>query len=231
MAQIAREVISKDFAGTLRSRIGETATPAQQVIAREGTHTTHVSAIDEEGNAVALTTSVNDLFGSCVAAKGAGFLLNDTMDDFATAPDVPNAYGLRGGSENAPGPGKVPLSTMAPTLVFAPDGELRLVLGAAGGPTIATTIAQAIVHVVDDKMPVDQAIAAPRIHHNLFPDAIWVEPNGLDAATAKALAARGHRLAFRDSPWGKAEAVEIDLETGWREGATDPRFEGTPAVP
>jgi gamma-glutamyltranspeptidase / glutathione hydrolase len=231
MAQIAREVTSKDFAGTLRSQIGEVATPAQQVIAREGTHTTHVSVVDEEGNAVALTTSVNELFGSCVVARGAGFLLNDTMDDFAVAPDVPNAYGLRGASENAPGPGKVPLSTMSPTFVFAPGGELRLVLGAAGGPTIATSVAQAIVHVVDDKMPIDQAIAAPRIHHNLFPDAIWVEPNGLDAATAKALSARGHRLAFRDSPWGKLEAVEVDAETGWREGATDPRFEGTAAVP
>jgi gamma-glutamyltranspeptidase/glutathione hydrolase len=120
---------------------------------------------------------------------------------------------------------------MAPTIMFSPDGELRLVIGAAGGSTIATTIAQAIVHVVDDKMPVDRAIAASRIHHNLFPDAIWVEPNGLEASTAKALTARGHRLAFRDLPWGKASAVEIDPETGWREGTTDPRFEGTAAVP
>src|SRR5207253_2670429 len=231
MADTARELVSKDFAGTLRATIGEQATPPPVVVAPppERTHTTHVSVVDAEGNAVALTTTVNELFGSCVMGKGTGVVLNDEMDDFAVAPGVQNVYGLRGGVENAPAPGKVPLSTMAPTLVFGPGGELRLVLGAAGGSTIATTVADIIVHVVDEHMPVDRALAASRLHHNLLPDAIWVEPQGLEAATAKALEARGLQLLFRRS-WSKAAAVEVDPQTGWRAAAADPRYEGSGAV-
>jgi len=237
-----RRMITKDFAGEIWRQIGEQATPVTQLLPAEH-GTTHVSAVDEEGNAIALTTTVNDAFGSCVVPKGTGFLLNDEMDDFAVAPGVGNAYGLRGGAENAPGPGKVPLSSMAPTLVFGPEGALLLAIGSSGGGTIPTTLAQAIIHLIDDRMPVDRAIAQPRLHHNLFPDVVHVEPSGLDAATARALEQRGHKLQFAgerfqergpgffDSLWGKACGVQIDADTGWRVGACDIREDGGGAIP
>ena len=186
--------------------------------------------IDEEGNAVSLTTTINDSFGSCVVARGTGVLLNDQMDDFAVAPGVPNTYGVRGGSENAPGPGKVPLSSMAPTLVFDPDGALRLSVGSPGGSTIPTTVAQAIVHFIDDHMPVDRALAAARVHHQLFPEYVRVDESGLEAATVTALKARGHVFKFTE-PWGDAQAVSADPKTGLREAASDPRGDGAGAVP
>lgn len=239
-----RGMIAKSFAGTVASQIGDRATPAAQALQQREHGTTNISVIDEEGNAIALTTTVNDAFGSCLAVPGAGFVLNDQMDDFAVAPGIANAYGLRGDVENAPGPGKIPLSSMAPTLVFDPDGDLLLSIGAAGGSTIPTTIAQAIVHLVDDQMPVDRAIAAPRLHHNLFPDVVHVEPDGLEAQTARALEARGHRLDFSVEPfqepakhgffqsaWGKACGVQLERETGWRMASCDPRATGGGAVP
>ena len=238
-----REMAGKDFAGTLRAQIGEKATPAAQLIPGPEHGTTSISAIDEQGNAVALTTTVNDAFGSCVVARGTGVLLNDQMDDFAVAPGVPNAYGLRGGSENAPAAGKIPLSSMAPTLVFSPAGQLILSIGAAGGASIPTTVAQALVHLIDDHMAVDRAIAAPRIHHNLHPDLVRAEPDALEAATAHALETRGHVLRFAEEPgretaqglfdglWGKACGVQVDPETGWRIGACDPRRNGGGAIP
>ncbi|HWE24257.1 MAG TPA: gamma-glutamyltransferase [Myxococcales bacterium] len=231
MADVVREMISKDYAGTLRASIGDRATPATQLAAtHEGSNTTHISVVDSEGNAVGLTTTVNEPFGSCVVAQGTGVLLNDEMDDFASAPGVLNAFNVRGGAENAPGPGKVPLSSIAPTIVFAPDGALRMVLGSAGGSTIPTTVAQAIIHVVDDHMPIDRALAAPRIHDNLFPDAIRVEPEGLEAASARALEARGHKIEYRPRPWAKASGVEVDPQTRWRVAAVDASFDGAGAA-
>ncbi len=237
-----REMITKDYAGTLRSEIGEKATPAASLTQPlERPHTSNISVIDEEGNAVALTTTVNDTFGSCVIARGTGVILNDQMDDFAVAPGVANVYGLMGDAANAPGPGKVPLSSMSPTMMFDPDGDLVLSIGAAGGATIPTSVAQAILHIVDDHMPIDRAIAAPRIHHNLFPDVIHAEPDALDAQTAHALEARGHKLDFAAEgpgkgglfaqPWGNTNGVMVDPETGWRSAAADPRYEGTGATP
>jgi gamma-glutamyltranspeptidase / glutathione hydrolase len=231
MAEIARKIVSKDFARALRDSIGDRATTAEQVVsAQEGAHTTHISVMDAQGNAVGLTTTVNEPFGSCVVAQGTGVLLNDEMDDFAVAPGVMNAFDVRGGAENAPGPGKVPLSSIAPTLVFTPGGALRLVIGSAGGSTIPTTIAQAIIQVIDYRMPIDRALAAPRIHHNLFPDVIRVEPQGMEASTARALEARGHRIEYRPRPWAKVSAVEVDPETGWRIAAVDASFDGGGAV-
>src|SRR5438093_711705 len=238
-----RRMVAKDFAGDLGRQIGEQATPTAQVVVQQEHGTTHVSAVDEEGNAVALNTTVNDAFGSCVVPKGTGFLLNDEMDDFAVAAGVPNAYGVRGDVENAPGPGKVPLSSMAPTFVFAPDGALLLAIGSSGGASIPTTVVQAIVHVIDDGMPVDRAIAQPRLHHNLYPDLVRVEPSGLEAATARALEQRGHKLQFGGEPfqdhgpgffdtlWGKACGVQIDPDTRWRVAACDVRNDGGGAIP
>ena len=239
-----RSMTTKDYAGALWNSIGEQATPAPQVLQQPEHGTTSLAAVDEEGNAIALTTTVNDAFGSCIVAHGAGFVLNDQMDDFAVAPGIGNAYGLRGDAENAPAPGKVPLSSMAPTLVFDPQGALLMVVGASGGATIPTTVAQAIIHVVDDHMLIDKAIAQPRIHHNLFPDVVHIEPNGIEAQTARALEARGHKLDFAVEPfeepqehslfafpWGKACGVQVDRDHGWRLGACDMRNSGGGATP
>jgi gamma-glutamyltranspeptidase/glutathione hydrolase len=228
----AREMASPAFAAALRASIGERATPSTGVAApRAERHTSHVSVVDAEGNAVALTTTVNQWFGACVVVPGTGILLNDEMDDFDAAPGQPNAYGLVGTGANAPGPWKRPLSSMAPTLVFDAEDRLVLVAGAPGGATIPTTVAQVVQRVLDDGMRVDEALAAARIHHQWLPDRVRVEPNGLDAATARALAARGHELHFAPRRWGNAQAVQVHPASGLREAASDPRGEGAPAVP
>jgi len=236
VAAAADELVSPAFAAALRARVGERAASAAEVEAevaapREAPHTTHVAVVDAEGNAVSLTTTVNYWFGSCVVVPGTGILLNDEMDDFDVAPGVPNAYGLVGTGVNAAQPGKVPLSSMAPTFLFDEKGRLDLVLGSPGGSTIPTTVAQVIVHWVDDHMRLDEALRAPRLHHQHRPEAVMVEANGLEAATAKALEARGHVLQVTPRPIGNAQAARIDWDTGLREAASDPRFEGAPAVP
>ncbi|HEX9400583.1 MAG TPA: gamma-glutamyltransferase [Anaeromyxobacter sp.] len=232
VSRAVEELLSRDAAAALRAEVGERATAAADVpAAREAPHTTHVSVVDSEGNAVSLTTTVNYRFGSCVVVPGTGILLNDEMDDFEAAPGVPNAYGLVGTGLNAPQPGKSPLSSMAPTFLFDAKDRLDLVVGSPGGSTIPTTVAQVIVHWVDDGMRLDEALGAPRLHHQHLPDAVQVEPNGLEAATARALEARGHVLQAPPRPLGNAQAVRIDWETGLREAASDPRFEGAAAVP
>ncbi len=232
VAKSVEELLSPAAASALRAQVGERATPAADVPAgREAPHTTHVSVVDADGNAVSLTTTVNYWFGACVVVPGTGILLNDEMDDFEAAPGVPNAYGLVGTGLNAPQPGKSPLSSMAPTFLFDAKDRLELVVGSPGGSTIPTTIAQVIVHWVDDGMRLDEALGASRLHHQHLPDAVQVEPNGLEAATARALEARGHVLQATPRPLGNAQAVRIDWETGLREAASDPRFEGAAAVP
>ena len=235
VAAAVREMIDPAFAAVLRAQIGEKATPAAEVkVKRESGSTTHLSVVDEEGNAVALTTTVNYIFGSCVVPPGTGVVMNDHMDDFDLAPGVPNVYGLVGAEANSIAPGKVPLSSMSPTLVFAPDGRLRMVVGSPGGSTIPTTVAQTILHVIDDGMPIDAALAAPRIHHQLHPDELRVEADGIEAATAAALRARGHRIVFgwgSERAWGNAQAVSVDPKNGWRAAASDPRGSGAGAVP
>jgi len=230
--EAAREMSSPEWAHQVHASIAERATPSSDVsTAPAPGHTSHVSVVDAEGNAVALTTTVNLQFGSGIEVPGTGILLNDQMDDFDAAPGTPNAFGLEGTGANAPAPGKRPLSSMAPTLVFQPSGDLLLAVGSPGGSTIPSTVAWVIMHVLDDHMPLDQALGAPRIHHQWKPDVIVVEPFGLDAETRKALEARGHRLSEVPRPFGNPQAVRIDPATGWREGASEPRYEGRPAVP
>jgi gamma-glutamyltranspeptidase/glutathione hydrolase len=228
----AEEMASPGFAERLRASIGERAAPPPDARApREAGETSQISVVDADGNAVSMTTSVNFYFGACLTVPGTGIVLDDTMDDFDRAPGVANAYGLVGAGPNGIAPGKVPLSSMAPTLVFAPDGRLELVIGAAGGSRIPTAVVQAIVHVIDDGMRLDEALEAPRLHEQWRPPEVEVEPNGLDAATARALAARGHALHFavrRRS--GNAQVAGIAAD-GLREAACDPRYEGVPAVP
>ena len=229
--EAAEEMASPQFARKLRAEIGERATPAAQVAAHaEAGGTSHVSVVDREGNAVALTTTVNYYFGSCVLVPGTGIVLNDEMDDFDTAPGKRNVFGLAGSGKNAVAAGRIPVSSMAPTLVFEPGGRLLLAIGAGGGARIPTAVAQAILHVVDDGMPLDEALAAPRLHHQHTPDVVEVEPNGLEAATAKELEARGHALSFAPRRWPNANAAGV-APSGMREAAADPRYEGAAAAP
>lgn len=232
----ARELCRPEAALALRAAVGERATPAAALAPPApgpagGDHTTHLSVVDAEGNAVALTTTVNGYFGSCLVAPGTGVLLNDQMDDFDAAAGVPNQFGLVGTGVNLPAPGKRPLSSMAPTLVFDAQGRVVLAVGSPGGATIPSTVAQIIMRTLGDQMPLAQAVSAPRLHHQWLPDVVVVEPFGLDAASAAALEARGHALTFRSRPFGNPQAAAIDWATGLREAASEGRAEGLPAAP
>ena len=190
---------------------------------REPENTNHYSVVDAEGNAVAVTTTLNDSFGSRVTAEGLGFLLNDEMDDFASKQGVPNAYGLIQGPANSIGPGKRPLSAMTPTIVLK-DGKPFLVLGAEGGPTIITTVANILMGVVDLGLDIQEAVNAPRFHHQWLPDAIDVEDR-LSPDTMNLLRSKGHKLKNQHF-WGDAECIMVDPKTGERLGASDGRNNG-----
>lgn len=193
-------------------------------------NTTHISVIDTNGDAAALTTTVNYAFGSCLVAKGTGILLNDEMDDFAAQPGVPNAYGLVTGEANAVAPGKIPMSSMTPTLVFMKDDPkaVMIAVGSPGGSTIPTTVLQVISALIDGTLDPVRAVGFGRIHHQWLPDEVWVDKTGLEPATQAALEAKGHVFKRVDG-WGDAEAVLVDPVTQLRFAASDPRNEGAPA--
>ena len=190
-------------------------------------HTTHLSVLDRQGNAVALTTTLNYGFGSCLVVPGTGILLNDQMDDFAAAPMRPNVYGVVTGEANAIAPGKRPLSSMAPTLVFQKEHPERVLLavGSPGGATIPTTVLQVLINVLDARMDLVRAVGAGRVHEQWLPDEVVVDRESLEPATRAALEAMGHRLRTVDA-LGDAEAVMEDEETRLRTAASDPRNEG-----
>jgi gamma-glutamyltranspeptidase/glutathione hydrolase len=197
----------------------------------EPNHTTHYSVVDPEGNAVAVTTTLNDDFGSRVTAEGLGFLLNDEMDDFASKQGVPNMFGLIQGPANAIGPGKRPLSAMAPTIVLK-DGKLFLVLGSPGGPRIITTVANILMGVVDYGMNIQEAVNAPRFHQQWLPDVASVE-QGFSPDIAKRLESMGHHVEFgeeesgtREPYWSDGECIMVDPKRGDRLGASDKRNNG-----
>jgi gamma-glutamyltranspeptidase/glutathione hydrolase len=190
---------------------------------REPENTTHYSVVDAKGNAVSVTTTLNDDFGSRVTAEGMGFLLNDEMDDFAVKQGVPNIYGLIQGPANAIGPGKRPLSAMTPTIVVK-DGKLFLVLGSPGGPTIITTVANILIGVVDFSLDIEEAVDAPRFHHQWLPDQILVEDR-LSPDTMNILRSKGHKLNVEHF-WGDGECIMVDPKTGERLGASDGRNNG-----
>jgi gamma-glutamyltranspeptidase/glutathione hydrolase len=193
----------------------------------EQKNTTHISVVDRQGNAVTMTTTLNYGFGSGLVARGTGILLNDEMDDFAAKPLAPNVYGLVTGEANAVAPGKIPLSSMAPTLVFQKDDPSRvmLALGSPGGSTIPTTVIQAIQNVIDLGLDPGRAVAMGRVHHQFLPDVLQVDRWGLEVATRRALEAKGHVVKEVD-PWGDGEAVMVDPRTGLRMAGSDPRNEG-----
>ncbi len=203
----------------------------QPLVVREPEHTTHYSVVDSDGDAVAVTTTLNDSFGSRVTAEGLGFLLNDEMDDFASKQGVPNLYGLIQGPANAVGPGKRPLSAMSPTIVLK-DGRLYLVLGSPGGARIITTVANILMGVVDYGMNIQEAVNAPRFHNQWLPDAVnveqWFSPDAV-----RLLEQMGHKVKVGetvagdwDPYWSDGECIAIDLKTGERLGASDVRNNG-----
>jgi gamma-glutamyltranspeptidase/glutathione hydrolase len=199
---------------------------SQSMVVREPAHTTHYSVVDSGGNAVAVTTTLNDSFGSRVTAEGLGFLLNDEMDDFAAKPGVPNLYGLIQGPANAIGPGKRPLSAMTPTIVLK-DGKLFLVLGSPGGPRIITTVANILLGVVDYGMNIQEAVDALRFHNQWLPDVVNVE-HWFSPDAVRLLEQMGHKVAPGNSEpyWSDGECIAIDLKTGERLGASDLRNNG-----
>ena len=189
----------------------------------EPENTTHYSVVDPQGNAVAVTTTLNDFFGSRVTATGLGFLLNDEMDDFASKPGVPNIYGLIQGPANAVGPGKRPLSSMDPTIVLK-NGRLFLVLGSPGGSRIISTVANILMGVVDYGMDIQQSVNAPRFHHQWLPDEAVVE-TGFSPDTLRILEHMGYKVE-QHPYWSDGECIAIDLKSGERLGAADGRHNG-----
>lgn len=220
-------LISKDYAYDLRKNINENATRSVELNAggsysTESEETTHFSVVDSEGNAVAVTTTLNGSYGSYVVVKGAGFLMNNEMDDFSVKPGVPNMYGLIGGEANAIAPGKRMLSSMTPTIVVR-DGETWMVLGTPGGSTIITTVAQVMMNIIDFGMEPLEAVAAPRYHHQWSPDLVYYEENAFSDEERAGLERKGHELRQR-SLIGDVQLIMKDGTS--LVGISDPRRGG-----
>lgn len=206
------------------------ATPSSSIGAGKPTgyespETTHYTVIDGEGNVVSNTYTLNNGFGSGATATGTGILLNDEMDDFTSKPGSPNMFGLLQSEANAIAPHKRPLSAMTPTIVLK-DGKVYFAIGSPGGPTIISTVLQVILNVIDFKMNIQEAIDAPRVHHQWMPDYIMWEPRGVNSDTEKILKGRGYSFSEHPYYMGDAEGVMIEADTGMRLGASDPRSGG-----
>ena len=224
-------LMSKAHGTRLRNTIDTTrATPTPEAVARlhEGPSTTHFSVVDAAGNSVSLTTTINSLYGSAVTVRGAGFLLNDEMDDFTTVPGRPNVWGSVDGEANLIAPGKRMLSSMTPTIILDPRGRLFLLVGSPGGTTIITTVYHIVSNLIDHGMSLASAVAAPRMFHQARPDSIQLErkdslPDGVPDATVAELRRLGHFVRFRGF-MGDVEAI-IRTPRGWQ-GVSDPRRGG-----
>ncbi|TPL75919.1 gamma-glutamyltransferase [Mesorhizobium sp. B2-3-15] len=205
-------LLDKAYAKDIRDKIDPFRAGVSQDLMPKGfgesKETTHYSIIDKDGNAVAVTYTLNGSFGAGVVADGTGILLNNEMDDFTQKPGVPNLYGLVQGEANAIQPKKTPLSSMSPTVV-AKDGKPFMVIGSPGGSRIITITLEAIVNVIDHGMNIQEAIDAPRIHHQWLPDTVYVEPFGLSPDTERLLAGMGYRLDLSDQSWGQAAGILV----------------------
>ena len=224
VAQLLANNYNKQRASTILT--DGRATPSAQVAAGTGLpryesdQTTHYDIVDAQGNAVSCTTTLNGAYGSKVVVAGAGFLLNNEMDDFSAKPGVPNAYGLVGGAANAIAPGKRMLSSMTPT-ILTKGSKLALVTGSPGGSTIITTVLQSILNVVDYGADAEQAVSAPRLHHQWLPDQLDVEAGALTPAAEQTLRAKGFNPQPR-AAWGRLDAIKV-LPNGDLQGGADPR--------
>lgn len=221
-----QRLVSKSYAAELRAAIDPnraTPTPPYTATRTEGSSTTHYSVVDADGNAVSCTTTLNNDFGSAVTVTGGGFLLNDEMDDFASAPGKPNLFGLVQGEANAIAPGKRMLSSMTPSIVVDSTGRVLLVLGSPGGSRITTAVMQVISNVVDQGMPLGNAVSAPRLHHQALPDQLYLEQNGFVEPAVDSLKQMGYKVEF----WGYRSDINAIMRTdrGWI-GVADPRRGG-----
>jgi gamma-glutamyltranspeptidase/glutathione hydrolase len=197
--------------------------PAPKTAGRraESQNTTHYSVVDNQGNAVAVTTTLNNSFGSHVTSGSLGFLLNDEMDDFTVKLGTPNMFGLIQGSANAIAPGKRPLSAMTPTIILE-NGKLRYVLGSPGGARIISTVANIFLSASVGGLNIQQAVDAPRFHHQYLPDKLYLEP-GFPPATLTALRALGYDLSISHSHWSNGECIAVDPATRELEAGQDHR--------
>ena len=196
------------------------AIKAGEIIGKESMETTHYVIVDKDGNAASVTTTLNNSYGSLVVVEGAGFLLNDEMDDFSVKPGTPNLYGLVGGKANAIEPSKRMLSSMTPS-ILEKDGKLFMVVGTPGGSTIITSVFQAILNVVDFGMTMQEAVAAPRFHHQWLPDQIDYEPSAISENVRESLKQKGYTLKER-KPYGRVEGILVNTNGTYQAGA-DPR--------
>lgn len=219
-ARIGRKVIAHDDYGD--RALGKPSAPPAR-----GGGTSHLCAIDADGNAVALTTTVNGTFGALIVGKKSGIVLNNEMDDFSLAAGVPNMFGLVQSDANLVGPGKRPLSSMSPTLVLR-NGQVVACVGGSGGPRIITNVVHALLHVFVFGMDARAAVSAPRIHHQWSPDRLLVEKE-VPADVVRALRGRGHAVT---DGWETISAVQMIVvrPDGTREAASDPRKQGAPAA-
>lgn len=238
------KLTDKAYAAEIRAKIDKHRAGVSKDLMPKGfgesTETTHYSIVDKDGNAVAVTYTLNGSFGAGVVAPGTGILLNNEMDDFTQKPGVPNLYGLVQGEANAIAPKKTPLSSMSPTIV-SKDGKPFMVIGSPGGSRIITITLEAIINVIDHGMNIQEAIDAPRVHHQWLPDTVYVEANGLSPDTQKILAGMGYKLdmAGAGKTWGQAAGIlvgggslsEIEKGGGARlNGAIDSRAAAGMAV-
>lgn len=223
-----RGLTSRAYADSLRKQVlkanARDHVAEGKPAAFESEQTTHYSVIDSQGNAVANTYTLNGLYGSGVTVKGAGFLLNNEMDDFTSKPGIANMYGLIQGEANAIAPRKRPLSAMTPMIVVR-DGKVRLILGSPGGSTIINTVLQVLLNVLVYKMDVQQAVTSARFHHQWMPDHLVLERWGFSADTIAKLEEAGYQVQYRER-MGACEAIAVDPITGWRLGGADPRTAG-----
>ncbi|MEN0063526.1 MAG: gamma-glutamyltransferase [Myxococcota bacterium] len=222
---LSEERIAEIIGGFDAERTFETGFYGDPIAAPRDGGTQHISAIDDQGGAVALTTTINLGFGSGLIPERTGVILNNEMDDFALAPGVPNAFGLVGSEANAVEPGKRPLSSMTPTLVVDGDGDVVLAVGASGGSTIISATLQVLLAVVDFDMNPQEAVAAPRFHHQWLPEQLWLEP-GFARDVIEALKTKGHEVIVRRG-FSAAQAIRV-TDVGL-EGGADPRKGGWPA--
>jgi gamma-glutamyltranspeptidase/glutathione hydrolase len=224
-----KKLISRSYGEQIAKRIkldeaGLVPVPAGP---QESMETTHFSVIDKDGNAVSVTTTLNGAFGNGHVVTGAGFLMNNEMDDFNTRPGQPNLYGLVQGEANMPAPGKRMLSSMSPTLVFHGE-KLVLVVGTPGGSTIPTTVWQILTYLIDGGWTLDKAVAHPRFHYQGTPPAIMHEPGAFEPAVAAELQKQGYKLMERNRQYGDVHAIAWNTRRKMWMAVSDPRNDGAP---
>jgi gamma-glutamyltranspeptidase/glutathione hydrolase len=221
-----KRLISKNYAAEIRAKIPDNLAIDPEKVnliqSSEGNHTTHYSVVDKNGNAVAVTYTINSYFGAGVMAENTGFLLNNEMNDFTAKLGKANIYGLVQGNNNKIEPGKRPLSSMTPTIILK-DGKVIAVTGSPGGPTIITTVLQVITNSLDYNLTPEQSVNSPRFHYQGEPKFVLIEKGATSLEAYKQLEKMGYKIKENNRRWGAAESIFIDPDTGNIEGVNDKR--------